>query len=159
MKRNSLLFIPLLIVAIAFGAYAQRGPIPNGGPNGGPGVPGFGGPGASDSLAEYLGLTSEQKTAWETIQSDLRTTIEGLHAQERTLGEQLHTALDAGSTDATALGTLLIQMRAIQTQIETARDAADAKFEASLTAEQKVKYAAFQAASAFLRQRGPGGPH
>lgn len=156
MKRKAFLFISLLLVAIAFGAYAQRGPMPIAGPNGG--GPGFGGPAASDSLAEYLALTSDQKIAWQTMQSDLRTAIEGLHEQERALGEQLHTALDAGSTDAAALGNLLIQMRAIRTQIETARDAADAKFEASLTADQKVKYAAFQAASDFLRQRGPGGP-
>jgi Spy/CpxP family protein refolding chaperone len=148
MKRTPLFVLPLLIIVLAFGAYAQHRPMPSGGP-------GFGGPGNSSALAEYLGLTTEQKTAWETIQSETRTTIEALHEQERTLHEQLRTALDAGSTDAAALGNLLIQIRAIDAQIKTAHDAADAKFEATLTADQKVKFAAFQAASQFLHSRGP----
>ena len=42
-------------------------------------------------------------------------------------------------------------------QIVTQREAADAKFMALLTAEQKAKFAAFQAAVEFLRGRGPGG--
>jgi Spy/CpxP family protein refolding chaperone len=154
MKRKALAILSILITAIAFSAYAQRGPAPNGGP-GGAGIPGFGGPNGDSALADYLSLTTEQKTAWETIQSELRTSIGGSHDQERAIAEQLHTALDAGSTDATALGNLLIQMRTIQAQIDAARDAADAKFEASLTADQKVRYAAFQAASEFLHQRGP----
>jgi Spy/CpxP family protein refolding chaperone len=160
MKRITLFILPLLVIVLAAGAYAQHRPAPNGGP-GGPGFAGaaFGGPGGSTALAEYLGLTAEQKTAWETIQSDTRAAIEALHEQERTLHEQLRTALDGGSTDAAAFGNLLIQIRSIDAQIKAARDAADAKFEATLTADQKVKFAAFQAASAFLHQGGPGGRH
>lgn len=150
MKRNVLILASLFVLAIAVTAFAQRGP-------GGPPPIGFGGPN-SNTLADYLSLTSEQKSGWQTIQADLRTTIEGLHEQDRTLNEQLHTALDNNSTDAAALGNLLIQIRGIHSQIESARNAADAKFEASLTAEQKVKFAAFEAASEYLRQRGPGGP-
>lgn len=154
MKRKALAILTLLVTAIALGAYAQRGPAPNGGPRGA-GIPGFGGPNGNSVLADYLSLTAEQKSAWETIQSELRTSIDGFNDQERTIGEQLRTALDAGSTDAAALGNLLIQMRTIRTQIDAARDAADAKFEAKLTADQKAKYTAFQAASEFLHPRGP----
>ncbi len=155
MKRIPLVIALILIVVAAFAAFAQRGPMPNG-PGG---VPGFGIPGGNNNaLAEYLGLTSDQKNAWESIQSELRANLDTFREQERSLEEQLHTALDGGSTDAAALGNLLIQIRAIQTQIKAAQDTADAKFVASLTADQKVKFAAFQAASEFLRGRGPGGP-
>jgi len=152
MKRISVITIAILIL-VAGGAFAQgRGPAP-GGPGAGPG-PGPGMQGDFHVLAEYLGLTAEQKTAWQTIQSDLHTSIETLVSQQRTLGEQLHTALEG--SDATAIGTLMLQIRAIREQIDAARASADAKFSALLNPEQKTKFAAFQAAVDFLRQHGPG---
>jgi Spy/CpxP family protein refolding chaperone len=156
MKRTAIIAVPFLILAITLGASAQRGPGPSAGPAG---LPGPGGPNRSEALAEYLGLSAAQKAAWETLQSELRSTSQTLHEQERTVSEQLHNSLESGSTDAAALGALLIQLRTIHTQLEAAKDAADAKFEASLSADQKAKYAAFQVASEFLQQRGPGGPH
>jgi hypothetical protein len=153
MKRISIATLAILILMTAT-AFAQ------GRPPGGPG-PGPGGPGPNNSpLADYLALTTEQKTAWESIQSEFRASAETLHSQERTLGEQLRTALEG--TDATTIGTLMLQVRAIHEQIGAAKEAADAKFAALLTADQKVKFAAFQAAVEFLRHHGPdagpGGP-
>jgi Spy/CpxP family protein refolding chaperone len=147
MKRISIATLAILILMTAT-AFAQ------GRPPGGPGpVPG--GPGPNNSaLAEYLALTTAQKASWETIQSEFRASAETLHTQERALAEQLKTALDG--TDATAIGTLMLQIRAIHEQIGAAKEAADAKFAALLTAEQKVKFAAFQAAVEFLQQHGPG---
>ena len=156
MKRIA--FIAIAIVALTTaGLFAQgRGPAPFGGPGGG------GPQGDSRALADYLSLTTEQKAAWQSIQSDLHTSMEALHTQERALADQLQTALEG--TDATAIGNLMLQIRAIHAQNEAARDAADAKFAALLTTEQKTKFAAFQAAVEFLHQRGPGpggpgGPH
>jgi Spy/CpxP family protein refolding chaperone len=146
MKR--IFIATLAIVLMTASAFAQ-GPRP-----GGPG-PGPGGHGPNNSpLADYLALTTEQKAAWETIQSDFRASVEALHEQERTLAEQLKTALDG--TDATTIGTLMLQIRAIHEQIGAAKEATDAKFAALLTTEQKVKFAAFQAAVEFLQQHGPG---
>lgn len=142
MKRISIATLAILML-IAGSAFAQRP---------GPGGPG---PGPNNSaLANYLALTMEQKAAWDTIQNEFRASVETLHAQERTLAEQLKTAFDA--RDANAIGTLMLQMRAIHEQIGVAKEAADAKFAALLTAEQKLKFAAFQAAVAFLQQHGPG---
>ena len=147
MKRMSIAALAIVIL-IAGNALAQQHPAPGG--------PGPGGPGPNNSpLAEYLALTTEQKAAWETIQSDFRASVETLHTQERTLAEQLQTALEG--SDANAIGTLMLQLRAIHEQIGAAKAAADAKFAALLTAEQKVKFAAFQAAVEFLQQHGPGG--
>jgi hypothetical protein len=151
MKRISLTLLALLLI-VAAGAFGQgRGP----GPNGAPPFPG----GDRDILGEYLSLTPDQKSAWHTIQSEQRASSEALHTQERALGEQLHTALEGN--DAAAIGTLMLQLRTVHTQVDAARTAADAKFAASLTAAQKTKFAAFQAAAEFLQQQhgpGPGGP-
>lgn len=144
MKRFSIVAMAVLLITTA--AFAQ-GPGPGGPPPGGPG---------GDPLAEYLALTNDQKTAWQTIQNELRASVSGLHDQQRTLHEQLATALDG--TDAAAIGTLMLRIRAIGDQIKAAQDAADNKFEALLTPDQRTKFEAFQAAVQFLSRRGPGGP-
>jgi Spy/CpxP family protein refolding chaperone len=152
MKRIVAVIASIVLLTAAAGAQLRRGPGPMGGPLGGP-MGGPGGPGGNPALAEYLSLTTEQKAAWETIQSDLRASGRALHEQEHTLADQVEAA-----TEATAIGNLVLQMRAIGTQLEAAHDAADAKFAALLTADQKTKFAAFQAASEFLHRRGPAGP-
>ena len=152
MKRVMVFSLSLLL-ALAGSAFAQqrRGPRPDGPP---PGA-GFGGPGRgnSDALAVYLGLTAEQKASWESIQSEARDAARALHEQERSLAEQLESA-----TDATTIGGIVLQLRALQSQIEAGRDAAQARFSATLTADQQAKFAAFEAATQFLPRRGPGGP-
>lgn len=116
-------------------------------------MPGPGSAGNNNALAIYLGLTTEQKAAWETTQAETRAALGALYEQERDLAEQLE-----GATDAVAIGNVVLQLRALARQIDTARDAAQAKFAATLTAEQQTKFAAFQAATEFLQRRGPGGP-
>ena len=143
MKRTTILVLSILFVVA--GAFAA-GPPPR--PAGGPPPMGNG-----NVLAEYLALTASQKDSWETIQSNLRTTLDSFRDQQHTLHEQLETALEG--TDAAAVGNLMLQIRAIGDQIKAAHDAAHAQFAALLTAEQKVKFDAFEAAMQFLRQRGP----
>jgi len=106
-----------------------------------------------DPLADYLALTAEQKAAWQTIREETGQTIHPLHEQGRELADQLET-----TTDSAAIGTLVLQLRGLSSQIDAAREAADAKLAALLSADQQVKFEAFQAASEFLHQRGPGGP-
>ncbi|MDP9194557.1 MAG: Spy/CpxP family protein refolding chaperone [Acidobacteriota bacterium] len=149
MKRL-MVFTLSILIALAGSAFAQQRR-----PGGPPPGAGFSGPGRgnSNALAVYLGLTTEQKAAWETIQSETREAARSLHEQERSLAEQLEAA-----TDATTIGGIVLQLRALQTQIEAARDAGEARFSAMLISDQQAKFAAFQAATQFLRQRGPGGP-
>jgi len=143
MKRLTLLTFSLLLITLgAAAAGPPRPPHPAGPPN-------------DRALAEYVGLSASQKEAWAAIRSETRTTVESLHEQERALHERLRAAVDGG--DASAAGALMLQMKAVRTQLETARESADAKFAALLTTEQKVKFEAFQAAVEFLRQHGPGG--
>jgi len=138
----------LLIVAGSAVAQPRRGPGPAGGP------PGFAGaPDGGKALAIYLGLTEQQQDAWETIQRETREAGRALHEQERTLAEQLEAA-----NDAATIGSIVLQLRGINTQLKAAHDAAQARFAATLTADQQAKFAAFQAATEFLHRRGPGGP-
>jgi hypothetical protein len=150
MKRVMIFSLSVLLVAGSLFAQQRRGPGPGGPP---PGA-GHGGPGGnSDALAVYLGLTAEQKASWESIQSEARDAARALHEQERSLADQLEAA-----TDAATIGGIVLQLRSLQTQIEAGRDAAQARFSATLTADQQTKFAAFEAATQFLHRRGPGGP-
>ena len=151
MKRIVMFTLSMvLLIAGVVSAQNRRGP---GGPGPNAGMPGM--RGGSNPLADYLALTADQKAAWESIQSETREALQALHEQERTLAGQLETA-----TDATSIGNLVLQIRSVHTQIQAAREASQTKFAALLTSDQQVKFAAFQAASEFLHQRGPGGgPH
>ncbi len=61
--------------------------------------------------------------------------------------------------DATAIGNLVLQVRAIGEQLDAARDAAGAQFRATLGAEQQAKFDALLAAADYLRERGGPGRH
>ena len=158
MKRIIPLALGILFIAtIVIAAPPQHGP---GGAALPPPPPGAGpGPDAQRALGDYLELTDSQKAAAEAIHSELRTSTESLREQMHALHEQLETALEGN--DASSIGNLMLQIRGVRTQLEAARQAADAKFIALLTTEQKTKFEAFQAAVEFLRERGPGGgePH
>ena len=154
MKRIVILATMMTLLG-AFGALAQQGQGP--GPGAGPGVgPGQGigqGPRA-DALVNYLGLTADQLTAWQKAHDDFQTATQALRDQRIALQDQLQTALDG--TDACAIGSLMLQVRAIADQIQAAQDALDQQLASILTAEQKAKYDAFRAALAFIGGPGPG---
>ena len=147
MKRVLVLTLSILFV-FASASLAQNRRAP--GAMRGPGAPGL--PrGSADPLADYLALTADQKTAWESIRAETHETIAPLHEQGQALAEQLES-----TNDAAGIGNLVLQLRALSSQIDAAREAGDARFAATLTADQKVKFEAFQAASEFVHRRGPG---
>ena len=150
MKRVLVFTLSILFVFASAVLAQTRRPGPGGmrGPAG-PGLP----RGSANPMADYLALTAEQKAAWETIREETRDTIDPLHEQGETLAGQLE-----ATTDAAGIGNLVLQLRSVGSQIEAAREAGDAKFAATLTTEQKMKFDAFQAAAQFLHHRGPGGP-
>ncbi|MEA2572366.1 MAG: Heavy-metal resistance [Acidobacteriota bacterium] len=148
MKRIALILT--LVLATATAAFTQQGPPPGGGPPR---------PAGPDPLIAYLNLTAEQKAAWEAARAAFETSTQPLFEKQREAQEQLGTLLEGKSTDSCAIGTQMIAIRTIGDQIKAAHDALDAKFEASLTAEQKSKYEAFEAAVQFLRDHeGPPRP-
>ncbi len=162
MKR--LFIVIIAAMALTASAFAQ-------GRAGGPphgimrtGGPGFGGPPAGDPVADYLQLSADQKTAWATAHQEFGDSVQAIQDQIRAAHDQIKTLMDAKSTDAAAIGTLMIQVRTLNDQIKSAHDALDTKLKSILTADQAAKYAAFEAALDFLRQQqgprqgGPGGP-
>jgi Spy/CpxP family protein refolding chaperone len=109
-------------------------------------------------LADYLQLSDQQIAEWNQIQQDTAATVKPLADTIRSLEDQLHAALQAATPDANAVGKLVIQIEQTRAQIHAAQDAADAKRVATLNADQKIKYRAFQAAMQFLEQHRPGRP-
>jgi len=145
MKRIALLLT--LILTFATVAFAQPAPPPGPPPRG-----------AGDPLAAYLNLTADQKAAWEAAREAFETATQPLFEKQRAAQEALGALLEGKSTDACGIGTQMLAIRAIGDQIKAAHDAFEAKRESVLTADQKSKYEAFEAAAQFLH--GPeGGPH
>jgi Spy/CpxP family protein refolding chaperone len=143
MKRTASILTFIVITAASL--FAQGRP---------PGPP----PGALagiDPLVAYLNLTADQKAAWDAARKEFDTAAQPLFDKQRDADEALHTALDAKSADACSIGTQMLAIRAIGDQIHAAHDALEAKLEAMLTADQKAKYEAFEAAAQLLR--GPEG--
>jgi hypothetical protein len=63
------------------------------------------------------------------------------------LDQRTQAALKNPSADACSIGADMIAQRAIHDQVRVARDAMRQKQQSVLTAEQKLKYEAFQAAN------------
>lgn len=156
--------VTIILALTSTTAFAQPRPgmaPPSGGPGAGaPGLDTVGGPPQNDPLAEYLGLTADQKTAWAAARQSFEDSIAATRDQIKAAHEQLGALMDAKSTDAAAIGTIMISIRTLNDLIKTAHDGLEAKLEATLTAEQKTKYAAFEAALAFVRSHNgpPAGP-
>ena len=137
-SRSILLTLATLLVALT--AAAQ--PFPPAGPQAMP---------RQAVVAKYLALTPEQITAWQQIGQDEATAIKPLVANVRDLEAQLKTALQAATPDPLATGKLVVSIHSVREQIRAANEAAKAKRIAVLTADQKVKFDAFQAALQFVR--------
>jgi Spy/CpxP family protein refolding chaperone len=146
MKRIALTLT--LVLAFATAAFAQQGPPP-----GAPPRP------AGDPLATYLNLTADQKAVWEAAHEAFDATVQPLFEKQRTLQEAIGAALESKSSDACSIGAQMLAIRAIGDQIKAARDTFEAKRASVLTAEQKSKLEAFEAAAQFLRDHeGPPRP-
>lgn len=131
-------------------AFAQprppMGPPPNGG-----------GPTGPAALGQYLQLTADQKAAWDAARQDFETATQSLRQQAQAAHQKVHDLVTASSPDPTAIGNAILAAKAIDDQIKAAHDAMETKQESVLTPDQQTKYAAFEAAVAFLQgQHGPG---
>jgi Spy/CpxP family protein refolding chaperone len=144
MKR--IVTILTLAAAMTVSAVAQPGPPPPGGPR-------------HDRLADLLQLTADQKAAWASARKDFETATQPLREKEQATHEQLETALDAASPDPTAIGNLMLSIKAIHDQIRTAHEALDQKLASVLTPDQKAKFDAFLAARKAEGPHGPGPRH
>jgi Spy/CpxP family protein refolding chaperone len=122
-----------------------------------PGQRGTHGPGhdRGRGLAEFLGLTEEQREAWSQAHKShfeaQRPTLEKI----RELREQLKTELDGDSPDAATVGGYVISIHQLDADLEASRGDLESALREILTDEQETKYDAWKAANPGPR-RGPG---
>lgn len=111
----------------------------------GPGTPPA--PPTPTELKAYLGLSDSQIQALQQIRQQeaeaLRTIHDELAQKQKTLGDQLQ----AGSTDAAALGRLLLDIQNLRKRIEDAQKSFRDQAANQLTAEQKTKLKALEEAA------------
>src|SRR5512136_395719 len=100
-----------------------------------------------DELKTYLNLTDSQiqsiQQAQQKAMESQRSVLEQIQSKQQTL----HDLLDRGTSDAAAVGKLMLDIRALQKQIEQARTATRTQLLGFLTAEQKTKLAALEQAA------------
>ncbi len=127
----------LTTLALATGLIAQA-PVPPG--------PGANPPPTDDAKA-YLGLTDTQIQALGQLRQTMRQALQPMMDQISQQQEALQKQLEAGSTDAAALGRMLVGIQTIRKQIETAQTGFRAQAVNLLTAQQKAKLQTLQDAS------------
>ena len=103
----------------------------------------------------YLDLTEEQIEAAEAIREGVRTEMQAMRGERRTLREQLKATLDGESPDATEVGRLTIELHAMREQTRVTLKDAEARFAELLTSEQLEKWENYKE----LRQSRRGGRH
>jgi hypothetical protein len=140
MKRIGITIFSILILALASVALSQPRP-PHGGPAGAPPPPP-----SPEALANYLGLTTDQRAQWQAAHESFETAIEPLREKIEAIEPQMQQ-----TSDACTLGTMMLTVRSAQDAIKAQHDALDAKLAATLTAEQKLKFDAFRAAAMAMR--------
>ncbi len=108
------------------------------------------------ALAEYLGLTDQQKTEWRTLHQQQRDQMKPMVEEGRTLRQKLHEAVNAASPDPKAVGEATLALEAHHKKVQAERDAFRQKLEATLDPAQKEKLKAFEAARGWDKGRGMG---
>lgn len=135
-----------LVLCFAAGSMLAQPPVFGPG-NGNGAAPGQLPANAFADVKAYLGLTDAQVTQLTQLLTQQRTAAQTLMDQIRTKEQALQTQLSQGSTNAAALGQLLIDIQALRKQVSGLQDTYRAQAVATLTADQKTKLAALDAAA------------
>jgi Spy/CpxP family protein refolding chaperone len=137
----------IILTVISATALCAQGPRGLGWGPGGPPT------GAQPNLGEvktYLSLTDAQIQSLQAIGTQERTAIDGLHQQIATKRQALDKLTSSGSTDATAMGNLLVEMQNLRKQITAVRNSLQPQALNVLTADQKTKLNNLQSATQNL---------
>lgn len=138
MTKLSLL-APVFALAVAF---AQGPPTPGG----------FAPP--VTELKTYMNLTDTQITSITNSNQALMTASRTVMEQIRTKRTALQALLTAGSTDAAALGKLLLEIQALEKQITDNHTKAQTAAVSFLSADQKTKLKGLEDASKLREEIG-----
>ena len=136
-------FLPVFAIAVSLAQPPGMGSGPGMGPGMGQG------PGAAQSFTEikaYLNLSDTQITS---INNAVRAAADANQALRNTIREKhlaLQTLLNNGSTDASAIGKAMIEIRDLQKQIAAAQAKIQEQALSFLSADQKTKLKALDEA-------------
>ncbi len=108
------------------------------------------------ALAEYLGLTDQQKAEWRTLHEQQREQMKPMREEGRALRKKLREAVEAASPDPKAVGDATLALEAHHKKVHAEREAFRQKLEATLDPAQKEKLKAFEAARGWGMGRGMG---
>jgi Spy/CpxP family protein refolding chaperone len=114
------------------------------------------GQGRGQRMADYLGLSQDQRATWKSLHEQHKTDMEPLRQEGRTLHERLRSALGAASPDPTTVGLATIAMKQHREKVKAANEAFHARLTATLSDEQKTKLEAFRAANRGSHGEGWG---
>jgi hypothetical protein len=95
----------------------------------------------------YLNLSDSQIAGLQAVQKQLQTAVANLQQQIATKQTDLQSRLTAGSTDAAAVGRLLLDITALGKQFDTIAGGFRDQAKNLLTADQKTKLKALEDAS------------
>jgi Spy/CpxP family protein refolding chaperone len=99
------------------------------------------GPGrCGEKLVRALELTSAQQSALDALREETADAMHPLMEKLHELKEEVDEAASAPSADPCAVGAKAIEAGGIHAQMQSVRKAAEAKFVASLSADQKSRY-------------------
>ena len=107
-------------------------------------MPGGGGPGGAryqqsyDDVKAALNLTDEQVTQLKQLQTDKMANTQAFYAKMADKQKELNAALEATTSDPTAVGRLELELQQLRKQPQTATDVHE-KAMAILKPEQKAK--------------------
>jgi len=104
-------------------------------------------PPAPAELKAYLGLSDSQIQALRQIRQQEGEALRSLHDEMAQKQKTLRDQLQAGSTDAAALGRLLLDIQSLRKRIEDAEKTFRDQAANQLTADQKTKLKALEEAA------------
>ncbi len=106
------------------------------------------------ALAEYLGLTDQQKADWRALHEQRRDEMKPVMEEGRALRKKLREAVEAASPDPKTVGEATLALEAHHQKVRAEREAFRQKLEATLDPAQKEKLKAFEAARGWGMGRG-----
>lgn len=135
-------FPGFLLILSAAALLAQGPPMPPdpSGPTGPPLPP------SHDQLKQALGLSDDQVTQLVDLRKQEREALRPVFAQMRDKRKAVQDAMQAGGTDAAALGNLLIEMQNLRKQVRDSNLQYRDKALGVLNADQKAKLKALEEA-------------
>jgi Spy/CpxP family protein refolding chaperone len=105
------------------------------------------------ALADYLGLTDQQKTEWRALHEQQREQMKPMMEEGRALRKKLRDAVEAATPDPKAVGDATLALEAHHKKMQAERETFREKLEATLDPAQKEKLKAFEAARGWGKGR------